>query len=118
MTTIKVNGKDYKIKFDFKANKIMADQWGIKTPNQLAVKMAEMFTFKNDDISFDQMEKIGDFVVAGVKSIDPDTDLTADDVMDEVWRGNSKLLPAVLKQYEASMPKAAKPGNVNKAKKK
>lgn len=106
MNTIKINKKEYPIQFGFKANRILAEIWGLKTFGKVMQKVQkELMSTKSGDVSFDQYITLSEITLAGIKSLQNDVKITADDIVEVLFK-DVGLLAVIMKNYTDSLPKA------------
>lgn len=108
--TLHINGKDYAVKFGFKANRILADKWNLTSITQVSKKLFSGFKAKaksDPELTFEQYELFAELVIAGIHSLDPKVKLLKDDVLDVIFQDVGKF-QEMMKLYTDSMPKAPK----------
>lgn len=102
---ITINQTEYTVKFGFAANRILAKIWKLKTLGEIGNKLAKTFKFKKGaEPTIEQLVGMGDLVLAGILSVQPDAQITNDDVCNSFFEDFDTVTKIVL-LYGESMPK-------------
>jgi len=112
-----ISGTSYNVKFGFLANKILAKKWGLKTLGEIGTEISKRLNFKdNEEPTLEQFDSIGDLIHSGILSMQPDAEITSDDVVDSLLQ-DTTVLQGIIQLYVDSMPKAApEPKNAKRVK--
>ena len=101
---IQVNKKKYELKFGYGALRNICEAYGYDKVSGINSIIKNLELDKINDPTFEQMEFIGQFVIAGVKSVDEKTSLSSDDVLDAVVSGALDF-GEILEEFAKSLPK-------------
>lgn len=100
---LSINNKDYKLKFGYRASRIFSDQYKIKGLGALGSFIAKQLDFKEgDDLSFQQLDCLGDLVLSGLKAANHEIDLLRDDVVEYLLQ-NMDQMSVILEQFTNSL---------------
>ena len=114
--SIRINEKDYLVKFGFGANRVLAKKWGLKTLSEIGNKINKQLNFKeNQEPTFEQFETIGELVLSGILNYTPEAKVKTDDVVDALLQ-DIPLLQRLVQLYIDSMPKGDESKNVEPGK--
>ncbi len=112
MVVIKLFGQDYKMKFGMGALRILSEIWGCKGIQSTAAKFQAILpeTAGETDLTFDQIDQIGDLIIAGIQNAYPGEviNLDRDEVMDQIIFDSEKL-NLVIKSFMLSFPQSGNP---------
>jgi len=102
---IKIGSKSYPIKFGFDSIKILAEMWGVKTPQMVYQKSAKVFVTEDGltDYTFDQYDAIAEIILAGILSETPDADIKLSKIVD-VFSSDLDLFKEIVSAFTASAP--------------
>jgi len=120
--TITINKTKYEIKFGFKANRILARMWDLNHMGKIGEKLAADLNFKdNQEPTIDQLSILGDLILSGVLSLQPNAEIDSDDVVDALFK-DMNVIGGIIELYTSSLPnidqKNMKGGNAVRGKKK
>lgn len=110
MVSIEINSHLFQMKFGIGALRILASAWNCKGIQSVATKFQDIFPEDGEedmDLSFDQVDQIGDLILAGIQNAYPKEviKLDRDEVMDQVMFDSEKL-NMVMTAFAQSFPQS------------
>ena len=100
---LKINGKNYKVKFGYGAYRRVCEHYKLTKVSGFNSLIKKFKLDKMEDPSFEQMDFIGNLVIAGITTADENAVVSSDDVIDVLWQ-DGKLLAEVMETFSKSMP--------------
>lgn len=100
---IKINEVEYGIKFGYKATRILADLWGCEKISEVDDRVRS-FMSNPKDLSFEQMDQMGDFFLSAILAVNKDAPLTRDDLMESLF-DNPEDIKSLIDVYLKTQPK-------------
>lgn len=112
MESIKLFEEDYQLKFGMGALRILAEKWNCKGIQSVAAKFQKIIpeNAEDADLSFDQIDQIGDLILAGIQNAYPKEviSLDRDEVMNQIIFDGEKL-NQVISSFMKSFPQSGNP---------
>ena len=104
---LKINEKEYPVKFGFGANRILGEMWKINTYSGVIKKVSETFAKmpKDKEPPMKVLKAIGDLVLSGVLNYTHDAEVDSDDVVESLLN-NTEVMVKIVELYIGQMPKA------------
>lgn len=104
---LKIGSKSYALKFGYGSYKLLSQFYGLTTYSQLGELITKLdFGSVDKDINFEQIDFIGNLVLAAIRS-EEEIDFSADDIVDELLK-EPKTIEKVLTAFTDSFPKDTK----------
>ncbi|CAL2077772.1 hypothetical protein [Tenacibaculum sp. 190524A02b] len=101
---VSVLGVEYQVKFGFKCLRLLCESYGYKTLGGIDELMRKHNFSSLQDPTFEQLDFIGNLILAGIRSVDEGCSLTSDNILDEVLKGGIDTI-GVLNLLLESFPK-------------
>jgi hypothetical protein len=104
ITNIKIGRKSYKLKFGYGVNRRLSKVYELTSYSALG-DYIQSLKFGGDDLTFDQIDFLGNLVLAAIAyELGEDPNHTKDEVVD-VLLANPETLANIMEAYMASFPK-------------
>lgn len=105
---LKVNNKNYSIKFGYGAIKLLCKKWGVKTMSGLDPHLKKLNFKEGEEPGFEQLDLLGDLVAAGIVNANKKAVIDRDDVVTALMQDLNKMAP-IIELFAESMPQEVNP---------